>query len=797
MQLDALVSNLDPHKTVLFLGSGTSVASGGLTAAALAAALWADLIGGVAPSEDLTELSSILSNRVGRPALIGCVRKHLSTLQPTGPMRALVGYQWASVYTTNYDCVVETACRQIQKPIVVIRSNYDDYQQIETTGHMPLLKLHGCLSQDVVDGHHGRIVITEEDYEIACEYRETMFRRLAFELSTKNVVIVGHSLRDPHIKLDIVKAAELKSKQGAPGRITLVIFERDDDRAQLYERKGISVCASSLEQLTEALARESEATGRPPLVQSGEGLLTPRQAVCTLNTPEESQKKSDTKRLFHGGEASYADIEQGLTFTRTSEDRIVDALRTGTRRFAVITGVAGVGKTSLARRIMHRLAKAGLISWEWRREFAFRAAEWLKTDTILREQGKAAVLFVDECLPFMRQVNELCARLVRHNHPALRVLVTANHAQWVPRIKTPEIFRHGIIEKLSELNDAEIADLITLLESRQDIRNLVPAKFNNMPRMARMERLRRRCKSDMFVCLKHIFSFQSLDQILLAEYAELDPTQQDIYRLVSFLEAACGTVHRQIVLRLVDIFATSLNQRLAELEGLVDEYDIDPERGIFGWRTRHTVIAQVLSQYKFADEDEVTETLRAVIEGINPTIWLELKMLREICGSEWGINQVPNPEVRVELLRRIIQIVPTERVPRHRLITALLELEQYDDAEFEIEDAFKVVRRDPPLERYRVRLYIARALHQPGIMREDKTALLRRAERFAQEAIARFPGDKRAYLTYADVGDALARVAGDKSVLNHAIHEMQRASEHLLDPDFIETMKIFMRRHGF
>jgi hypothetical protein len=89
-----------------------------------------------------------------------------------------------------------------------------------------------------------------------------------------------------------------------------------------------------------------------------------------------------------------------------------------------------------------------------------------------------------------------------------------------------------------------------------------------------------------------------------------------------------------------------------------------------------------------------------------------------------------------------------------------------------VEDAINVVKRDPPLMRYKVRLFVARALHQQGIMREDKVALLRHAERLAQETIQRFPSDKRAYLAYADVGDALARVGGDRSVLNHAIHEM-------------------------
>lgn len=708
-------------------------------------------------------------------------------------MRALISHPWTAIYTTNYDHIIERACKSISKEVVVVRSNYD-YRLLEANDSLPILKIHGCLSQDIIDGHLSRIVITEEDYELTSEYREVLFRRLEFELQTRDVVIIGHSLRDAHIKQYVLKAAEIKHNKGAPGRVILIVYERDDDRAQLIERKGIIVCAASLEELTESIARASETASKPVAPISTDGLLGHRQAICTLIPSEEITKSSDHKRLFHGGEATYADIEKGLTFARSMEDRYVDGLASGNNIFGVITGVAGVGKTTLARRIMHRFANMGIPAWEWRKEFAFRAVEWLKTDSLLQGQGKIGVLFIDECLPVLRQVNELCSRLTRHGKPALRVIITANHAQWTPRIKAPEIFRFGVIDKLSQLDEPEISRLVSLLDTRQEIRDLVPARFSSMTPTARVEQLRRRCRADMFVCLKHVFSYQSLDQILLSEYAGLDLTQQEIYRLVSFLEASCGSVHRQLILRLIDISATTVKSRLKELDGLVDEYDVDPESGLYGWRTRHIVVAQTISQYKYADDSEIADTLERIITNINPTMWLELKMLREMCGSESGISQIPNPEVRIQLLQRIIAIAPAERVPRHRLITALIELERFDDAEYEIEEAIRTVKRDPPLQRYKVRLQIAKAQHQTGLMMEDRVALLKHAERLAQEAISRFPDDKHAYKTYADVGVSLAQLNGDKAVLHHAVDELHKAAARLLDPEFAELVRDYDRR---
>ena len=139
-------------------------------------------------------------------------------------------------------------------------------------------------------------------------------------------------------------------------------------------------------------------------------------------------------------------------------------------------------------------------------------------------------------------------------------------------------------------------------------------------------------------------------------------------------------------------------------------------------------------------------------------------------------------------------MVPSERVPRHRLITALIEMERYDDAEMEINEALRIVKRDPPLQHYKVRLNIAKALNQEGLMKEDRIALLRHAERLAQEGIERFPDDKRAYMTYADVGEAVMRVAGDRSVLHHATSELHKASDRLCDPEFTLWVRNHERR---
>src|SRR5688572_18593420 len=96
--LDELVRRLNPQRTVLFLGAGASSTSGAPLASAVAAQLWTKLTGGTTQitSTDLTELSTILEMRHGRPALVAALRELLSPLTPTGGILSLPYHPWAA-----------------------------------------------------------------------------------------------------------------------------------------------------------------------------------------------------------------------------------------------------------------------------------------------------------------------------------------------------------------------------------------------------------------------------------------------------------------------------------------------------------------------------------------------------------------------------------------------------------------------------------------------------------------------------------------------------------------------------
>lgn len=443
---------------------------------------------------------------------------------------------------------------------------------------------------------------------------------------------------------------------------------------------------------------------------------------------------------------------------------------------------------------MAALVSAGFIGFEHRRDFPLRAREWITVEEQLRLRDRRGALLVDDCPAHLTQLNRVADSIGSRDIPALVIVATAERAGWLPRVKSSAFFRHGVVAQLSELPDQEINEFLNLLDRNQEIRSLVSPQFVRLPRNAQFKRLRQRCRADMIVSLKNVFGFEALDTILLREYAGLEESLQETYRYVCALEAIGTRIHRQLILRLLNMESTAIQSTLELLEGLGDEYDINPSEGIYGWSTRHPVIAETITKYNFSDAEEHERLLGLVVSELNPSVGLELRTLRELCNAEYGVERLPTDEAKLDVYQRMIDVAPAERIPRHRLIRTLLHMNDLEGVDEALRDAAANVSPDPPLARYKVRLAVRRAELTPGILEEDRIAMLKEAFRIAQENAKRFPGDMHAYITIADVAATIAERLKNPAPLNEALEQLEEASETLLDPALTKALDDYRAR---
>lgn len=790
ISLEALKAQVDPKRTVLLLGAGASIPSGAPSSAGLAARLWREVAHEDPQSEDLMDTASVLERRYGRRPVVDEIVDSLKDLRPVGGILGIPQFDWSAVFTTNFDQLMEKAYKISNKELTAIRSNYDfTNREPQVTGTL-LYKIHGCITQDRALGHKSSMIITEDDYADFERYRQTIFSTMQTMMLTNSVVVVGQSLRDRHLH-DLIRKVLSLRQEGVESEVFVVVYDRDDLRAPLHEDKGARIVFGGIDEFVHLFGQDLARRSTEERTETGEFQL-PISLVSTAHDVSiRSTQEPNVLRMFNGGPATFADIRAGATFERSRFADVVSHLLDLTTPLVAIVGAAGVGKTTFARQIALEASNRGFATWEHRNEFAFRASHWIDVEAELRTSGGTGVLLLDECTHYLRQANILVDALGAVDEPALRLIMTANAAQWTPRLKSPVIFRKGLTLELSRLDNVEINSLINLYQRNTDVGKLVDRNFRRLPRQSQISRLREKCGADMFVCLTNIFGNDNLDTILLTEFDELDESFQDYYRYVAALEAVGTRVHRQLLMRMLSIGAQQVSYALDGLSGIIDEYDIKPDLGIYGWSTRHIVIARKITDYKFSNFEELEQLFDAIIDNINPAIPIELQSIRDLCDTEFGIGRLGDTRSRQRLYRRLIAVAEGERIPWHRLVRELLEHGGLEDTEYALRSALDAVGSDGPLDRFKVRLLLARAERTAGINDEDRLALVRRAYQTAEANIGHHRNDKFTYRALCEVAVELVRRGESPYILDEAITKFREAADRILDPEMDRQLRHF------
>ena len=682
ISMDQLVDSVRPDRTVILFGSGSSIPSGAPSVGDMRKHLSQKF--GIDLSDlSLSELATIVERRKNRASLISAVRELFVELSPTGGLLTIPRFRWKSIYTTNYDNLIEQAYKRLREPLTVYASNFD-FGTDEVSGALRLMKLHGSIEKDVADGNKARLIISEVDYDLSEEYREYLFDSLKWDLAGADLIIIGHSLADPDIREIVTRAVAINQKAMNAGSIHLLMYTENKERAELHESRGIKVCFGGIDEFATVLTKRGPSL-TDAYVETGDPLDSSRYLPpITMDVHHSLQLAPTVSDMFNGWPASYADIVSGNTFLRSMVSLAEEQLA-GNGGFGVILlGAGGVGKTTAARQIIGNLAKRNFCAWEHRSDHKLLADDWIKVAKRLETEERDGVLLIDDADRHLYEVNSLFDALSEGGMKRLRVILAAARNRWNPRLKSPTLFGNSNTYELAKLDSQEITALLRLIETSDPVRALVDTSFLDFSPGERRRRLEDRCERDMFVCLKNIFASEKFDDIVLREYASLGPEYQDMYKIVAALESSGVRVHRQLIIRLLGIDMTTIPAVLDNLDGIVREYTVNERDGIYGWRGRHGVIMEIIAEYKFAQSEDYFSLYERVISALNPTYDIEVRTLRELCSIATGIRRIADRRKQNRLLARMISVAPGERVPRHRLIRNLIDMEHFEQAEAEI-----------------------------------------------------------------------------------------------------------------
>lgn len=792
VSMEDFVNRVNPEKTVLLLGAGASIPSGAPSVN--------DLIKHYAEKYDLdssltlSEITFLAGKKTSRREIINDLRKFFLHIKPKGGILRIPRWSWKSIFTTNYDTLVEEAFQKSKKKCRVYSSNFDFHIE-EEDYDCELFKIHGTIDKDVCDANQSRIILTVDDYDQTETFREQLYDRLRGDIAGADLVIVGNSLSDPDMDEIVRRAAKINSECLSPRQVTILVYAKNDVRAQLQERKGLKVVYGSLDEFLIRLDSTPPKLTSSVSMKSDEVLAGTHILNALIEVSEVSNgAEADVSSMFNGWPASHREIEAGLTFERDVSREIARHFEEASVLSGVVLGAAGVGKSTAARQALQQLRRAGFRAWEHINEHTLSVSNWRKIAANLKDHALVGVLLVDEAHSHLHQLNELMDLLVADDNPNLKILAVSTKSNWLPRTRTPNFNKCGKEFWLSKLSGDEIDRLLNLIERQPRIRELVEDSFSGFSKPERRRRLVHRCEADMFVCLKNIFASESFDDIILREFAGLQGTPQDVYKHVAAMETLGVRVHRQLAIRMLKLRPSEISSLLTDLDDIVEEYPIERRHGIYGWKCRHGVISDIITRYKFGDLEQIIGLLDRVIDNISPSYDIEVRTLRDLCNLDGGLARIPDKKEQNRLLRRMISMAPGERVPRHRLIRNLIDQGEFEKAETEIRVFNFDFGPDGPVHRYRITLMVARAARAPGLLDEDRIAILEQAQELASSGIARFPNNKSILAAYAELGVEYLRRTGKYTFFDAAMDELKAAETRLADPDITTMISRFERR---
>lgn len=789
IKLEQLVKKIVPEETILFFGSGATVESNAPSVEKIISDLGRDFQ--IDPEGyTLGEITAIIEEDYSRRELIDKLKDYLSRTQPIGGIKNLPLYSWKTLYTTNYDNVVEESYRQKNKELNVYASNHDF-----STRSIPQVtkyyKLHGTIEKNVAYGDSSRIVLTDFDYDEIEEYREALITKLKADLIDSHLIIIGYSLNDEHIK-KITNEAVKRGKSTGSSKVTLLIYSEDENRAKIWERRGFEVCFGGISEFFNKMDASNYGMPLEKLERDNTFDTVTSLTPTTKIISEELVKSSNINMMVNGSPASYSDIKSNLTFKRDIFNDIKNSITNIEFLSYTILGPSGVGKTTLARQLLFSLNEDGFKCFEHRADYDFNFYDWIEYAKKLIENDEKAVLLIDDAHSSLNEVMKLIEYLDQGSIKVISILLTSSKDRWTFRTKNPSYFKNNMNYDIKLLSNSEIDSLINVVENHDSIRKVINSNFDGFTRSEIKRRLKVQCESETFVCLKNIYATEKFDDIILREYASLSDEIQEIYRLVSALEYCGVRVHRQLVTRLLGIEGKVISHYLDSLIDIVYEYNIDSKEGIYGWKGRHPVITKIIIDYKFHDKSELFDLIERVVDNIIPAYDIEVKSLKELCNFETGIPSLKSKIEQNRLLRKIISMVPSERIPRHRLIRNLVEIDDFENSEAEIkvyENDFG--GKDPTLYRYKTKLKVERALKTKGIMDEDRNAILYKAVDELIIYISDFPNNRFLLKEMCGLGVTIAQRTGNVEWLEQGLSLLKNAEIITQDPEVTSYVSKF------
>ncbi|MEH6491659.1 P-loop NTPase [Halopseudomonas sp.] len=622
-------------KAVLFLGAGAAFGARGdngevsLSGAGLRDAISERFLGGEEKKKTLIQVADYAKHEAGLFEVQQFIRKTFLPLKPAKFHQIIPSFRWHSIFTTNYDLVLERAYSdhsQRMQSIAPITRDGDNFSEVMSDINLvPYFKLHGCINS--INDRELPLILSSEEYAKHKKGRIRLFRHLADFGLEHPIIFCGYQLGDPNVQQILFDLNDMGIHRPTYMLVDPSLGKYD---IKMWSGQRVEPIKATLEEFLNFLDKKIEKPKRvlakismsdkSPIYKHLRADATLSDQLKTyLNTelehiyPGLSSSGVRPMDFYRGLDSEWGGIQQDLDIKRRISDQIVmdsviDSNLSGVNTF-LLKGYAGSGKSTVLRRVAWFAANELNSAVVRIRDGAILRPSLIKE--LASKCDTKLILVIDDAASNADDLLKLY-RALEYEPAEISILTSARNNEWNQYGDELEQYINSEYE-LSTLSEKEITELVHKLEKHNCLGN-----FKNSNIDAINNHFSLTADRQLLVALHEATSGKPFEEIVLDEYERITPAEaQILYMDVCTLNRLDVPVRVGLISRVSGIGIEDFrNKFFAPLEHVVKVY-MDYSSRDYAFTARHSLIAKFVFEHALRSPEEKASQIVRVLEHLN------------------------------------------------------------------------------------------------------------------------------------------------------------------------------------
>lgn len=622
-------------KAILFLGAGAAFGAKGdqgelpLSGLGLRDSISDRFLGGEEKHKSLVQIADYAKNEGGLLEVQQFIKKTFYPLKPSNFHKIIPTFRWHSIFTTNYDLIIERSYsdtpNRTQNIAPIIRDGDNFSEVMSDSSLVPYFKLHGCIN--TINDVELPLILASEEYAKYRKGRTRLFRHLSDFGLEHPIIFCGYQLSDPNIQQILFDLNDMGINRPTyllidPGLgkydIKMWSSQRVEPIKATFE-DFLNFIDQKIDRRLRILAKLSSSEASPL-----DKYLKPESALSEhlksyLNTELEhiypGMTYSGVKPIdfYRGLDAEWGGIRQNLDIKRRVSDQIIidsviESNLTGVNTF-LLKGYAGSGKSTVLKRVSWYAANdLNSIVVRLRDGAILRPA--LVKELALKCDGRL-IFIIDDAISHADDLLKLY-RAFEYEPAEISILTSARNNEWNQFGEDLDQYVSSEYE-LSTLSEKEISELIEKLKLHNCLGNFKSNKIEDIKDYFSLS-----ADHQLLVALHEATSGKPFEEIVLDEYTRITPPEaQILYMDVCTLNRLDVPVRVGLISRISGIGIEDFRNRFfGPLEHVVKVY-MDHASRDYAFVARHSLIAKFVFEHALKSPEEKAAQIVRVLEHLN------------------------------------------------------------------------------------------------------------------------------------------------------------------------------------